>query len=228
MGSPPAFKRIGHGGASALVSANTLESFDAALELGVDMIEFDVRAHRGGLVVAHTRFDAYRGRCPSLGDALAHLARPRFEGLEFNVDVKTPGCEAAVAAMLRRRGLAQRSLVSSQLPAVLERVRALDGGIRTGISVGGLLSRGRHRWGRWRDRVLEALRVRRFDALMAHHALVDPPLMRAVGGAGAELYAWTVDDRRGIERLSALGVSGIVTGDPRLFAARESWPRTWP
>src|SRR5579875_1788708 len=36
-------QRIGHGGASALAPANTLASFDAALELGVDMIEFDVR-----------------------------------------------------------------------------------------------------------------------------------------------------------------------------------------
>jgi glycerophosphoryl diester phosphodiesterase len=41
-----------------------------------------------------------------------------------------------------------------------------------------------------------------------------------VHGAGGELYVWTVDDRRRIERLEALGVDGVITNDPRLFAPR--------
>src|SRR5437763_8400718 len=71
-------KRIGHGGASALAPANTLASFDAALEVGVDMVEFDVRAWRGELVLAHTILDARRGGSLRLRDALAHLASRRF------------------------------------------------------------------------------------------------------------------------------------------------------
>ena len=35
-------KRVGHKGADLIVPGNTPESFDAALALGVDMIEFDV------------------------------------------------------------------------------------------------------------------------------------------------------------------------------------------
>jgi glycerophosphoryl diester phosphodiesterase len=31
---------------------------------------------------------------------------------------------------------------------------------------------------------------------------------------------WTVDDARMIERLSAMGVDGIITNDPRLFSSR--------
>lgn len=215
------YTRVGHGGASALVRANTLESFGAAADLGVDMIEFDVRAsRRDGLLLAHTWLDARRRRCLSLDAALAQLRLPRFRSLELNLDLKSPGCEGAVVESLTRHGVADRSLLSSQVPAVLARLRELDPRLRTGISIGGRMSRGRHRWGDWRERVVDALRARRFDALMAHHALVDPRLVHAVGGAGAELYAWTVNDRRGIDRLSALGVTGIVTGDPRLFAAR--------
>ena len=40
-------KRVGHRGAHAVVEGNTLASFDTALDLGVDMIEFDVCAVRG-------------------------------------------------------------------------------------------------------------------------------------------------------------------------------------
>jgi len=32
------------------------------------------------------------------------------------------------------------------------------------------------------------------------------------------LYAWTVNERPAIDRLRTLGVHGIATADPRLFA----------
>ncbi len=51
--------RIGHKGADAIVAGNTLESFEAAVEVGVDIIEFDVlRDREGRLVVAHDYEDA--------------------------------------------------------------------------------------------------------------------------------------------------------------------------
>src|SRR5947209_9902063 len=99
------FERIGHGGASALAPANTLASFDAALEVGVEMIEFDVRQGRGGLVLAHTVFHARRGGCVTLEQALSHLAAARFAGVTLGVDLKHTGCEAAVLDALRRHGL---------------------------------------------------------------------------------------------------------------------------
>src|SRR5579884_4068041 len=97
--------RIGHGGASALAPANTLASFDAALSVGVDMIEFDVRAHRGELVLAHTILHARCRRNVSLHDALAHLASPRFAEVELNVDLKHRGCESQLLDELRQWGL---------------------------------------------------------------------------------------------------------------------------
>jgi len=86
-------QRIGHGGASALVRGNTLASFDAAQEIGVDMVEFDVRSWRGELVLAHTVLHARRGRNVRLGEALSHLASRRFADIGVNLDVKHVGCE---------------------------------------------------------------------------------------------------------------------------------------
>src|ERR1700758_2016442 len=103
--SSHACQRIGHGGASALVRANTLASFDAALEIGVDMVEFDVRAHGRELVLAHTMLHARAGRTLPLGEALAHLAGRRFQGVELNVDVKHSRVESALLSGLRRAGL---------------------------------------------------------------------------------------------------------------------------
>ena len=47
-------------------------------------------------------------------------------------------------------------------------------------------------------------------------------LVRAVREAGGELYVWTVDDARAHPPLEALGVTGVITNDPRLFAQLPS------
>ncbi len=211
-------ERIGHGGASALERANTLESFDAAAEVGVDMVEFDVRAWQGELVLAHTIFDAQRSANVRLRDALAYLSTRRFAGIGLNLDLKHAGVEGRVIDALTHAGLLDRTLICSQVATVLDRVRAVEPRARTGISIGGRLARFSRRWGDWRAHVLDGLAVRRWDALMAQHRLIDKRLLDEVRSRDSLLYAWTVNDRRTIRGLQGLGVHGIATADPRLFA----------
>jgi glycerophosphoryl diester phosphodiesterase len=212
------FERIGHGGASALAPANTLASFDAALEVGVDVVEFDVRAWRGELVLAHTILHAPRPGNVRLHDALAHLASQRFADVGVNLDVKSPGFEPALLDELRRWGLLERALVSSQMTSVIDRVRELEPRVRVGVSIGGRLPRWTHRWGDWRAKVLDGLASGRWDAVMAQHRIVDARLLAEVVSRDGSLYAWTVNDRAALEALRELGVHGIATADPRLFA----------
>jgi glycerophosphoryl diester phosphodiesterase len=211
-------QRIGHGGASALAPANTLASFDAALEVGIDMIEFDVRERRGELVLAHTLLDARLPGRLRLKDALGHLSRARFADVELNVDLKRTGCEPALLEALRSAALLERTLVTSQLPGILDRVRAIEPRARVGISVAGPVSRLTHHWRGWRSQVLDGLRERRWGAVMAHHRLIDAGLLEEVVTRSGLLYAWTVNERPAIDGLRHLGVHGIVTADPRLFA----------
>jgi glycerophosphoryl diester phosphodiesterase len=211
-------QRIGHGGASALAPANTLASFDAALEAGVDMVEFDVRCCRGELVLAHTILDARRRGSVRLQEALVHLAGGRFARVGLNPDIKQVGCERVLLDQLRRHDLLGRALLSSQVPEVLDRLRELEPSARTGISIGGKVARLSHRWGDWRQQVLAGLDAGRWDALMAQHRLIDVGLVDAVVSRHGLLYAWTVNQRDYIQSLRRLGVHGIVTADPRLFA----------
>ncbi len=211
-------KRVGHGGAGAVVRGNTLASFDAAVDIGVDMIEFDVRASHGDLVLAHGPLDALLRDCPTLDQALDHLNQPRFADVELNVDVKTVGCEAAILDALHRHNVADRALVSSRIVPVLDRIRRLDPRVQTGVSVGGRIARHGQHWQDWRNAVLDAIAGGRFDALMANHKLVGQALVDAVREREGDIYCWTVDSRPVLERLESLGVSGITTNDPRLFA----------
>ncbi|MGN6872676.1 MAG: glycerophosphodiester phosphodiesterase [Solirubrobacteraceae bacterium] len=211
-------QRIGHGGASALAPANTLASFDAAREIGIDMVEFDVRAWDGELVLAHTVLHAHRGGNVRLTDALGHLSSRGFKDVELNVDVKHVGCEAALLDRLRHAWLLERTLISSQVPDVLDRVRALEPRARVGISIGGRIARMSRRWRDWRAGALAGLHGGRWDALMAQHRLVDDALLCDVVDRGGRLYAWTVNERAAIASFQRLGVHGIATADPRLFA----------
>jgi glycerophosphoryl diester phosphodiesterase len=207
---------IGHAGASQIAPGNTLESFVLAAELGVDLIEFDVRAWRGQVLLAHNAHDALIRRCLRLDDALAELSTQRYDGLGFVVDLKTPGTVTPVVETLRRHGLFERALITSQCPPHLAAVRRIAPDARVGISVAGRLSRRLQRWGEWRSEVLAALREGHFDALMAHHRLIDRELVEQVGAAGAELHAWTVGCPDAVRALADLGVDGVVTGNPGL------------
>jgi glycerophosphoryl diester phosphodiesterase len=232
-------RRIGHKGADLIVPGNTPASFDAALAAGVDMIEFDVLpTHRDDpdspLILAHD-YDHTAG-APSLADGLAHLASSPFADVELDVDLKLPGYEARVLEALRAHGLVERALVSSNWMRSLVVLRALEPALRLGWSV----PRVRRDWlasplTKVRAYVgLGILRARlpaayarhhaagRCDALMAHWALVTPRLVRAVRRAGGELYVWTVDEPARIGRLERLGVTGVITNDPRLFAQLPS------
>ena len=218
-------QRVGHKGAGQLAPGNTVASFDAALTTGIDVIEFDVLKVRGRLILAHSSFDARRRPCLTLAEALTVLSDTRFAGILFNVDLKRPGYEAEAMAALRAAGLIDRVLVSSQFAGCLDRVRRAEPTARVGISVGGWLSRRRHRWNRRViQRLTAAIETGRFDCLMAHHRLVDSELVARMAAAGGEVYAWTVDSESIIERLALTGVAGITTNDPRLFAPRAALP----
>jgi glycerophosphoryl diester phosphodiesterase len=207
---------IGHGGASAIAEANTIASFDAARNAGVDVIEFDVRRVGPRLLVAHLATQGWRRGCLTLGDALDHLAQPRFSQIGLNADVKGRGCESALVAMLRQRGLLERTLISSQSPGMVESVRQVAPDARTAISIGGYISRRANRWHRraWRERLLHELAAGRFGDVMLHHKLVDAQIAGSIARLGRRLFAWTVDEPALFARMADLGVAGVTTNDP--------------
>ena len=228
-------KRIGHKGADSVHPGNTIESFEAAVELGVDMIEFDVlRLRDGSLVIAHDYVDAERREPIALADCLDAFTAAPLRHVELDCDLKRSGGERELAAALRERGLLDRAMVSTMELSSLTELRRLDPGLKLGWTypkVG--RDWNRRRWAR--PAVLAALRVMRrrlprlaartlprlgVEAMWVYWPLINRRLLDAAGEAGVEVIAWTVDDPERIRTLAALGVDGVVTNDPRLFGER--------
>ena len=225
--------RVGHKGADHVAPGNTRASFEAALEHGVDMIEFDVlRLQDGRLVLAHDYRDAGKRTPLTLAEGLDLFAGEAYAGVELDVDLKLPGYEREVVDGLRERGLSERSLISSQYLESIDRLRELERDVRRGWSVPraqrdytrtvwavpayGLLQVIKRRLP---ARAASFLRTGRIDAVMAHYYVVTRRLADAVREAGGELYVWTVDDADKIAPFEALGAHGVITNDPRLCDA---------
>jgi glycerophosphoryl diester phosphodiesterase len=224
---------VGHKGADHVAPGNTIGSFEAALDHGVDMIEFDVlRARDGRLVLAHDYADAESRDPLTLEEGLEHFAGEAYSGVELDVDLKLPGYEREVIEGLTRHGLAERSLVSTMYLESLDRLGELEPGLRRGWSVPRVrrnyLEAPLHvrlpayamaAYMRARMPSLAAARIRSggCEAIMSHHILVSRRLVEAVHAAHGQLYVWTVDDAPKIRALEALGVDGVISNDPRLF-----------
>ena len=235
---------VGHKGADLIAPGNTLESFRAAVEAGVDTIEFDVLwlpdAHlpieeRAPLVVAHDWHDAERRTPLALTEALDAFLEPPLDGVEIDLDIKLPGREEELVDALRERGLIERAMVSTMELYSLGRVLELEPALRRGWTYPKVTKDwASKRWAR--GPMLGALAVMRqrlpglaaeklpkmgVEAMWVYHPLVTARLARITKLAGVELIAWTVDDLPRMRRLVERGVDGICSNDPRLFDELE-------
>lgn len=219
---------IGHRGAAGLAPENTLGGIERALSLGVDMVEIDVQAVGGELVVFHDdtlerctdgqgpltglgfaalrRLDAGGGeQVPTLREVLARVAGRA----DLNVEVKAPGIAAAVTTMLRDT-LAQdprwhgRLLLSSFHVADVPALGAAGEGLwRLGIL--------------FEDDADSAFtRAAQLRAWSIHPSLrqVDAALVERAHAAGLRVMVYTVNSPADLLAMQALGVDGVFTDYP--------------
>jgi glycerophosphoryl diester phosphodiesterase len=233
---------VGHKGADLIAPGNTLESFAAAVEAGVDTIELDVlwtrdghprldAAERTPLVVAHDWHDAERREPLTLAQALDAFMQPPLAGVEIDLDIKLPGREEEIVAAMRERGLLPRSMISTMELSSLAKIRELEPGLRRGWTYPKVTKDwASKRWAKapmigamaWMRQRLPGLAARELpklgvEAMWVYHPLASKRLARIADLAGVELIAWTVDDAARMKRLVDLGVNGICSNDPRLF-----------
>jgi glycerophosphoryl diester phosphodiesterase len=219
--------RVGHRGAAALAPENTLASLALALELGCDLVEVDVLALNGALVLAHSQAEV-PAQLATLDEALAFLA-PGSIGIQL--DLKARGVEQALVDALQKRGLVERTVVSSFRAASLRTLHALEPGLRLGFTYPedryGVS--GRRALAPFVSSALRAMRAvlpRRIDWMlgaaeatvaMLHWQVVSKPVVERCHAAGAAVLAWTVGTQEQLRFLDEQGVDGAIADDPRIF-----------
>jgi len=209
---------IAHRGASAYEVENSLAAFRAAAPRGADGVELDVHATTdGALMVHHDDVLPGTGRIPELTGAQArahrlangeplptlaealHAVGPR---LQVFVEVKSlpPRYDAALLEALDRGPNPRGYAVHGFDHRIVQRL----GQARPALPRGVLSAS-------YPVRPLVPLADAGATMLWQERPLIDRALVEAAHGAGARLFAWTVDLASDMERLAALGVDGLCT-----------------
>ncbi len=237
---------IGHRGAPRRAPENTLASFAAAIELGVDGVELDVHLTSDGqVVVIHDntlerttdgrglvsdftleelrRLDAGAWFRPTFGGERIPLLAEVIEltrgrcSLQVEIKGTSPGIAERTAAVLRDGGVLADTLVTSFTHVLLPAVKQAEPRLRTGTLFGSTMLPEDHR-----SRVQEAINLAHWaqaDAIDPHFRMVTPELVEAAHRAGLEVATWTADDPDDMRRLIAAGVDRMTTNVPDVLLA---------
>jgi len=159
--------------------------------------------------------------------------------MRINIEIKSmarakAGIEAAVVAMLHRRRMAHDCLVSSFNPLVLRRIMRLDKRIATALLIDRRLSSlrflsfftrraplrfpysltKRNGGGDVRRSELPLSRLSGVSGLNIHVAVANESFIQKCKNAGLRVMVWGASSREELERLTRLGVDGIITDEP--------------
>ncbi|HLK55050.1 MAG TPA: glycerophosphodiester phosphodiesterase [Chthonomonadaceae bacterium] len=220
--------KVGHRGAPREFPANTLRSFQRAVERGCTMVECDIQqAADGVLVLAHDLHvtDAqgqHYAIAAETSDALARLDLGAGEGvptLQALVDWAAGKCavmadmkceggdiEAKVVQALSELPL-DAKLVPGAGPESRARFRALDPTLPLSLSLGsreGLILLHERPF----ESVLAALDT---QAVTWEHPLLTAERIAAFHAHHIRVFAWTVDAPDTMHRLLADGVDGLIS-----------------
>lgn len=228
---------IAHRGASIAAPDNSLQAFDAAVHAGADMVEFDVRRTRDGvLAVVHdavvhglrvdaSDFDSLRTASGGTLERLEAVTDLLVGRIGLDVELKEAGYEAAVLDQVRRLWEPEQLCVTSFRDTAVRTVRELAPELQAGLLLGTAWS-----WRRARVTASELIpraRLRRSlaTAVAPHHRLGRHPIFRAALPADQPMFVWTANAPELITSLlDDPRVRGIITDDPatahRLRAAR--------
>ena len=219
---------IAHRGASFLAKReNTMESFELAIKLKADMVEFDVRETKDGyLVVFHDSVfnetpvawmnykdmkkaaEASGFEVPLLIDVI-RLCHGR---IKMDVEIKETGYEDKVVKLLRENADYKEYSIKSFKDQVVKNIKRLDKNIVTGLLIG---KKHATPWKRLKEFFPETrLHDCGADFVSPAYRLVCRSYIIRMRRRGYPVLVWTVNEKKKMLRLIRMGVDGIITDKP--------------
>ena len=199
---------LGHRGARKYAPENTLPALQLALDHGCDGFEFDVRmtADMHAVICHDPKFRRKvisKSKRSELDVPALQEVITKFAGRAYlNIELKVSGTESCAAELLAARPF--RGIVSSFLPEVIEKMAVLNAAIPLG-----LICESDRQFSRWKDLPIQAV--------MMNRSLVSTAIVGELHSAGKQVFVWTVNSPREMERFAKWGVDGIISDDTKLL-----------
>lgn len=225
-----------HRGATVTAVENSLPAFEAAIKLGAEFIEFDVRrtsdrtlivlhdATIGGAPVASLTRDAIYQRSGARPPLLFEVLELAAGRIGLDVELKEAGYVAEVLAEVGRRSEPERVVYTSFLDDVVQQVRRREPAAKTGLILG--RSSPLLHLGTRLSELFPVPRLRLCGATFAivHFRLAQLGAMRRARGAGIPSLVWAVNGASHLHHfLSDPLVYGLITDQPeQALAIRDA------
>lgn len=205
---------------------NTLEAFHAALAVGVDGIETDVRQTRDGeFILFHDRFgpDGREIQATSRAElaAMVHHPIPTLEealhtwpGIFWNLDLKGPIDLAALLETIRRNALTGHLLVTSFVHPLIEELSG-----QAHFECGFIVAHHPVRFGARPDWIPRGPRL---NSVVWYFEAVDEALLADAAAGGLQSFVYGAVTPEEHSRLAALDLAGIITDYPGLLRPATS------
>lgn len=233
------FEAMGHRGAPIEAPENTLISFQRAIRIGVDWIEFDLHESKDGVpVVIHDdtvdrttngkgrvsdmtfadleKLDAGNGqKIPSLQQVI-DLARGK---VKMDMEIKQKGIEKDVVDTIRKNGIIDQCMVSSFMYDSIKMVKEQDPRIMTGAIM--------DKMPRHVEECLDYLfRTVGADAIMLSKKICMGPFLAEIRRQNFKIGIWNADTMDEIEYYAAMEPDYLCSNYPeRLMLIRIIPPR---
>jgi glycerophosphoryl diester phosphodiesterase len=217
--------KIGHRGARAYEPENTLRSFQKALELGVDAVEFDVRSTKDGtIVVIHDdkvdrttngkglvkeltlkeikQFNTAKDqKIPTLEETLDYVDKKA----KMLIELKETGFEEELLKLVSQRGLEENVIIVSFLEEALRIVRELNDKVETGLI-----------YSKHKNPVKAALDLKA-NWLLPLYRFTHSADVKKAHENGLKVIVWTINTPEEAEEYAKKGVDGIASDKPDIF-----------
>jgi glycerophosphoryl diester phosphodiesterase len=222
---------VAHRGASRLARENSLDAVQKAIDLGVDMVEIDVRRTRDGVFVLRHNATLRRRRVRAQPFEAMARADPQLATLEeilrcargrtrLDIELKEAGHEAEVLDLIEAYLSPEAFVITSFALPVVETVKRLRPQVSTGWIV---VERGA------RSELFARLAWAGAGLLAAHRLLVDRALLDAAATRGVEVAVWTVNRRAELDALLRTpGLGAVITDLPDVALALRARDRARP
>ncbi|WP_218080582.1 glycerophosphodiester phosphodiesterase [Anthocerotibacter panamensis] len=218
---------IAHRGASAHAPGNTLESFQKAIELGADFIEFDVRRTRDRvLIVFHDKtiqrrlvrrltYQEVNARCGRQVATVEEVLKLTQGKIRLDVELKAQGYEAEVMQLLLTYFREEEFVITSFHDICLRRIKARHPGVKVGLLLG--RDTPRSFLATHLGQLLPLKRYQRphLDFLAPHYSLLRWGILRVAKRSKLPVFVWTVNSERLLSKyLHQEGIAGVITDYP--------------
>jgi glycerophosphoryl diester phosphodiesterase len=220
---------IAHRGVAHGSTENTLESFRAAIDVGADMIEFDVRKVHGGEMIAfhdsqirgvqlteltRSQIAEATGAQPALFSEIIELCTGK---IKLDIELKEDGYVDEVVSIIKAGAMLDQIMITSFLPAALVQAKKLLPVVKTGLILGAESPKPYLRTRIDELFPIDLARKIEVDYIVPHHTLAKLGVLRRASAAGIPCFVWTVNSEKQIRTFAAdRRIEGIITDEAAL------------